>query len=314
MALTVLLLLGSRERFLPSSLGDLQGATFLGVCMAVGLGTSATALAGMRRTVLPVTVGALYAFLAAGSGHTIEEAAAEVGALQTSVLEAAREDGWTRTVVVLDPPRVVAGVQALRQQEDRSLTSAPFVPLGSRPVRVLGLESRSFWAVATDSARFEALREEVTLLLPKERARWAAPAPPSGSPGQRRRRRSANAVSSAGWARRLPASRTFDPSSPASGSSPGQRRAGRSNCPRARSLAGVRRWGRRTAEGVWVRGDGGRSEAVFYPGDDLDWLAPRCSPSGSPAPGPSGRGVHRSGAAPAARRGGPTCGRRRLDV
>ncbi|MGB0332783.1 MAG: hypothetical protein ACPGPE_13325, partial [Planctomycetota bacterium] len=43
-ALTVLLLLGSRERFLPSSLGDLQGATFLGVCMAVGLGTSATAL------------------------------------------------------------------------------------------------------------------------------------------------------------------------------------------------------------------------------------------------------------------------------
>lgn len=278
-ALTVLLLLGSRERFLPSSLGDLQGATFLGVCMAVGLGTSATALAGMRRTVLPVTVGALYAFLAAGSGQTIEEAAAEVGALQDSVLEAAREDGWTRTVVVLDPPRVVAGVHALRQQEDRSLASAPFVPLGSLPVRVLGLESASFWAVATSSPEFEALRSGgVTLLLPKPKGEAGATRAAVRIPGPGAET-TLGERGEFGWVGEgaSPASRTFDPFEASSVRVIA--RAATSSEPvelstplvRWRGSAGGDAEG--TAEGVWVRGDGGRSEAIFYPGGDLDWLA-----------------------------------------
>ncbi len=280
-ALLVLLLLGTRQRFLPASLGDLQGTTFLGVCMAVGLGTSATALAGMRRTVLPVTVGALYAFLAAGSGQTIEAAAAEVGALQGAVLEAAREDDWTRTVVVLDPPRVVAGVRALRQQEDRSLTSAPFVPRGSRPVDVLGLESASFWAVSTDSREFMALREGgVTLLLPAE----------GGAPGQGQRRRAVRLpIPSAatglgeggefGWVGEgaSPASRSFDPFE--ASSLRVIARAATSGDPLELATPVVRWRGSAnggvegTAEGVWVRANEGRTEAIFSPGKDLDWLA-----------------------------------------
>ncbi len=280
-ALLVLLLLGTRQRFLPSSLGDLQGATFLGVCMAVGLGTSATALAGMRRTVLPVTVGALYAFLAAGSGQTIEAAAAEVGALQGAVLEAAREDDWARTVVVLDPPRFVAGVQALRQQEDRSLASAPFVPRGSRPVDVLGLESESFWAVATASSDFMALRERgVTLLLPAETAE-------AGGESQRRAVRLPIPSAGTGLGERgefgwvgegaSPASRSFDPFSASSVRVIA--RAGTSGEPLELSTPVVRWSGSAnggvdgTAEGVWVRAENGRTEAIFSPGDDLDWLA-----------------------------------------
>ncbi len=282
-ALLVLLLLGTRQRFLPSSLGDLQGATFLGVCMAVGLGTSATALAGMRRTVLPVIVGALYAFLAAGSGQTIAAAAAEVGALQGAVLEAAREDDWTRTVVVLDPPRVVAGVRALRQQEDRSLASAPFVPRGSRPVDVLGLESESFWAVVTDSIEFEALREGgVTLLLP------AAEGEPGQQQQQRRRAVRLPIPSAAtglgeggefGWVGEgaSPASRSFDPFE--ASSLRVIARAATSGDPLELATPVVRWRGSAnggvegTAEGVWVRAKEGRTEAIFNPGGDLDWLA-----------------------------------------
>ena len=97
----------------------------------------------------------------AAEARRLEEAAAEVGALQDSVLEAAREDGWTRTVVVLDPPRVVAGVHALRQQEDRSLASAPFV---GRRVKVAGGRVRR----AADGAvggRLERERRRLPALL-----------------------------------------------------------------------------------------------------------------------------------------------------
>lgn len=294
-ALTVLLLLGTRERFLPSNLGDLQGATFLGVCMAVGLGTSATALAGLRRTVLPVAVGAMYAFLAAGSGGTIEEAAAEVGALQDAVLEAAREDGWTRTVVVLDPPRTVAGVEALRQQEDRSLASAPFVPRGSQPVEVIGLESESFWAVAGGSETFAALRAEgVTLLLPAEPEPAVDPsgeAPGSaGAGGGLSARRAVRLPAPRaetglgdreefGWVGEgaSPASRAFDPFEAASirviarASSEGEAVELTQPLARWRGSSGEEVDG--TARGVWIRGADGRTEAVFHPGGDLDWLA-----------------------------------------
>ena len=288
-ALIVLLLLGTRERFLPSNLGDLQGATFLGVCMAVGLGTSATALAGMRRTLLPVTVGALYAFLAAGSGQTIEEAAAEVGALQDAVLEAAREDGWNRTVVVLDPPRVVAGVRALRQQEDRSLASAPFVPRGSKPVRVLGLESAAFWAVTSDSEEFRALRAGgVTLLLPPEAFDMTVAATAGARPGRERRAvrlsppRAATSLGERGefgWVGEgtSPVSRAFDPFEAstirviARTASEGEPLELSTPVVRWRGSASGESEG--TSQGVWVRGEGGRSEAIFQPGGDLDWLA-----------------------------------------
>ena len=286
-ALVVLLLLGSRERFLPASLGDLQGATFLGVCMAVGLGTSATALAGLRRTLLPVSVGVMYAFLSAGSGATIERAAAEVGALQDAVLEAAREDDWSRTVVVLDPPRTVAGVHALRQAEDRSLASAPFVPRGSRAVEVIGLESESFWAVASGSPDFLALRSAgVTLLLPPPKAPGANGGGADGS-GERLAVRIASPRAETslgdrgefGWVGEgaSPASRTFDPFE-ASVVRVIARAAGEeASSPLTRPLV---RWrgsagadAEGTASGVWVRSPEGRTEAVFHPGGDLDWLA-----------------------------------------
>ncbi|MEM9802863.1 MAG: hypothetical protein AAGA20_21235 [Planctomycetota bacterium] len=167
-ALVVLLALGARERTIPASLADAPGTLSLAVCMAVGLGTSASALSGARRTVLPFLAGGLYAMLTTGSGATIQEAAAQVGALHQSILDAARENEWSGAIVALDPPREVAGVRALSPEDDASLGSAPFVPRDSQPFPVLGIESESFWAVATEPW-FRDLREQgVTVLLPPD--------------------------------------------------------------------------------------------------------------------------------------------------
>lgn len=165
-ALACLLVLGSRVRTIPASLSDAPDTLALALTMAVGLGISATALSGAKRTILPALTGGLYAILTAGSGATIKWAAAEVGALHEIILESAREDGWARPTWVLDPPRMIAGVTALRPEHERSLTSAPFRPVDAPPVQVRGIPSSTFWALATEPA-FQSARQStgVTLLL-----------------------------------------------------------------------------------------------------------------------------------------------------
>ncbi len=307
-ALIVLLVLGTRERTIPASLGDAPGTLSLAVCMAVGLGISATALSGARRTVLPILTGCLYALLTAGSGATIQEAAAQVGALHEAVLEAGREDNWSRTVIVLDPPRIVAGVRALSPEDDASLTCAPFIPFGSQPVQVRGLESASFWAVAFEP-EFRALREKgVTVLLPPERVPSEddaagdagnveevkyedLPTETRGVPGVMRRtlRISKPRPSTSlgdrgefGWVGEgaPPAQRRFDPfalSAIVAVAPPSTSAGGESDTP----LAGAPlvRWTGSSvievdgsSEGVWLAGANGVPEVAFHVGDEPQWL------------------------------------------
>jgi hypothetical protein len=202
-ALLVLLALGVTERAEPARLADAPGTLTLAVCMAVGLGVSSTALSGARRTFLPALTGLAYAVLTAGSGATIQEAAAETGAVQEAILDARahfEDDGRdVGQIWVLDPPRTVAGVETLLPRHDGSLGSAPFLPKGSKPVRVRGVRSASFWVLATDP-EFDAVREAgLVLLLPPEVKENPDDGPllvtvegddtaPTDRPGRRRRR------------------------------------------------------------------------------------------------------------------------------
>lgn len=171
-ALVVLLALGVTERAAPGRLADAPGTLTLAVCMAVGLGVSGTALSGARRSILPALTGVAYAVLTAGSGATIQEAAAETGAVHEAVLDARahfESEGHTVSEIwVLDPPRTIAGVETLRPSDDSSLGSAPFLPKGANPVRVRGIPSASFWVFATDPTFQAARAAGLVLLLPPE--------------------------------------------------------------------------------------------------------------------------------------------------
>ena len=171
-ALIVLLILGADDRAAPARLADAPGTLTLAVCMAVGLGVSCTALSGARRTILPALSGLAYAVLTAGSGATIQEAAAQTGAVHDAILHARayfEQDGQpVGQIWVLDPPRTVAGVESLLPRHDASLGSAPFLPKGSKPILVRGVRSATFWVLATHPD-FHAVRESgLVLLLPPE--------------------------------------------------------------------------------------------------------------------------------------------------
>ena len=168
-AIAVLLLLGIGERAAPESLADAPGTLALAVAMAVGLGISATALSGARRSVLPALTGGLYAVLTAGSATTVQWAAAEVGVVHEAVLAAGREDGWSRVTWILDPPRRIAGVEALAPEHDSSLTSPPFLPPGAPPLQVKGVPSGAFWLLTGEPEFQEARRRGLTLLMPPVR-------------------------------------------------------------------------------------------------------------------------------------------------
>lgn len=176
-ALGVLLVLGVGQRAAPAALADAPDTLALALTMAVGLAISATALSGARRTVIPALVGGSYALLTAGSGATIQWAAADVGHVHSGVLQAAREDSWQRPATwVLDPPRVIWGVEALAPDQDMSLVSSPFLPKDAVPMALRGVERTAFWAL-TGEPEFRRAREEGLALLvhrPLERGRPAA--------------------------------------------------------------------------------------------------------------------------------------------
>lgn len=164
LAITLLLVLGSRQRTIPASLSDAPDTLALALTMAVGLGVSATALSGGRRTVLPVLAGGLYAILTSGSAATVRWAAAEVGGLHETILEAAREDGFDRPIWVLDPPRFIAGVEALAPEDEASLLSRPFLPRDAGPIEVRGIPATSFWLLAGEP-EFERARARTGITL-----------------------------------------------------------------------------------------------------------------------------------------------------
>ena len=155
--------------------GTLQHGEVLlaaGLVMAVGFGISATALSGWRRTVVPVLTGAIFSILGRAVSLPREEASQVVLAMQEDLLDAARQQGWSTTLVVLDPPQTVAGVDALGGGL-AALVSAPFLPgsapRGPGPEAALDLEvvgaSRAALAAWRREREFTELRSRGAVLL-----------------------------------------------------------------------------------------------------------------------------------------------------
>lgn len=153
--------------------GSLQRADLLlaaGIVMAVGFGISATALSGWRRAVVPVLTGGLFAILGRAVSLPREEAADEVLGLQQELFDAARERDWRTTLIVLEPPREIAGVDALGPGSAglEALVAAPFLPeparAGEPRVVVHGVDRETFRAWRREE-EFRALRERGAMLI-----------------------------------------------------------------------------------------------------------------------------------------------------
>ncbi|MFT7677700.1 MAG: hypothetical protein ACI8QC_001683 [Planctomycetota bacterium] len=159
----------AKERVLP---GSLEGAEQLFpaiLVMAVGLGATATAIQGARRTLIPVFVCIAYALLGRGHVDPMEWAARSVDDLRVELGQAARGRGWKGRYLVIDAPEEVAGVRALRGNLPLLLgpalqPDAPYHEPGSAP----WLGSSTWEAFATFALQPEMLawrQQGLTLLL-----------------------------------------------------------------------------------------------------------------------------------------------------
>ena len=104
----------AKERVLPGSLEGAEQLLPALLVMAVGLGTTATAIQGARRTLVPVLVCAAYALLGHGHAGPFGWAADGVSELRNDLAMAAGKNDWRGRYLVIDPPHEIAGVHALR--------------------------------------------------------------------------------------------------------------------------------------------------------------------------------------------------------
>lgn len=159
----------AKERVLP---GSLEGAEQLFpalLVMAVGLGATATAVQGARRTLIPVFVCISYALLGRGHVDPMQWAASAVDELRVELGQAARARGWKGRYLVIDAPEEVAGVRALHGSLPLLLgpalqADAPYHEPGAAP----WLGSASWEAFATFAMQPEMLawrQQGLTLLL-----------------------------------------------------------------------------------------------------------------------------------------------------
>jgi len=168
--IAALLALTWSVRSAPAELGDARTLLAGAALMAAGLGVASTALYGARRTLLPAIAIAVYAPLAAGSATTIEEAAEHVGALQSALLRAGEARSFEGTVVIVDPPRQVAGVRALGPEHEAALVAQPFLKGSARPFEVFGLPRAALRLWSLDGEAFDALRRAGATLLVRDAA------------------------------------------------------------------------------------------------------------------------------------------------
>jgi len=146
--IAALLALTWSVRSAPAELGDARALLAGAAVMAAGLGVASTALSGARRTLLPGLAIAVYAPLAAGNAATIAEAASRVGELHAALIAEGERTEWQRVVLCLDPPRKVAGVTALRPEDEFALVAAPFRPNPAPPLEVYGVPKGALRFVA----------------------------------------------------------------------------------------------------------------------------------------------------------------------
>ncbi len=185
-ALGVAVAPGAYVRVTPEGLAGAPLLLPAAVVMAVGLGTAATAISGWRRTFVPVAVGALFALLGRAQAVPLGEAAEAVRSVREDLVAAASERSWSGNLILIDPPREVAGLDALGADPGLLLTPAlpPYGRAGGIGVRAL---DRRAFEIASRGEGFSALRASgVSLVLPADllephsSGRSSLPLPPPG--------------------------------------------------------------------------------------------------------------------------------------
>lgn len=158
-------------RVQPGTLGDAQVLLAPTFAMVIGLAIGSTALSGPRRQVLPLLVAVFYSMLAHACSLPWSAASDEVRAVQAELVAASAPRPSDVRVLVLDPPELVSGIDALGPSIPYLLHPA-FLPSEARahrtrPVWVRGLSSAAFCAFVREP-EFTALRERgLVLLLPR---------------------------------------------------------------------------------------------------------------------------------------------------
>ena len=151
--------------------------------MACGIGLGATALSGARRLVVPWVVAVGYASLAHGNALPWLAAAERVDALRADLLRARELHGTDARLLVIDPPRRVAGVEPLG--EALTWLVHPDFDAGGGAARatpdVRGLSEAAFLALLREP-EFDAIRAEPFVLLLAEGALDDAGASAARSP------------------------------------------------------------------------------------------------------------------------------------
>jgi hypothetical protein len=134
----------------PTTLAGAQHIFPATAVMAVGLGLSATAISGARRSAVPALLAVAFALLGRGHALPFAEAAEAADTLRAELALAAEARGWRGAYLVLEPPRRVAGVDALEGGLPLLLTPT-FVPAARGVLPPGGL-----WVAGTSRAGFGA--------------------------------------------------------------------------------------------------------------------------------------------------------------
>ena len=154
--------------------GSLAGAQVLfpaTMVMAVGSGIAATAIHGMRRTLIPALACLAFALLGRGHARPLEKAADHITDLRRQLVEVASEAGWRGSYFVLDPLRDVAGVRAIDGPLQHLLDPIFLFEVEPRPARKLWVGGGSAAALAlfSDQPEFRELcRDRFTVLGAEE--------------------------------------------------------------------------------------------------------------------------------------------------
>lgn len=153
-------------------LEGLAGADVLlpaAVVMGIGLGVSSVALSGWRRTFVPLAIGGMFALLGRAQSVPQVRAASVTAELREDLLAAARARSWSGTLLLIDPPRRVAGLDPVGPRASALLTPALPPREQARGVVVRASSARAFelWSRLDE---FEAVRRGgVSLVVDRAR-------------------------------------------------------------------------------------------------------------------------------------------------
>ncbi|MAE45736.1 MAG: hypothetical protein CMJ86_02485 [Planctomycetes bacterium] len=147
----------------------LLGATLI---LCTGWGLAATAISDFRRTLLPVLLLLLFAWLAHGTAEPIRQASYQVDSLRTDLEQAAGRRNFRGSYVLLEPKQQVAGHQILPSDPSvllsRRLAQGAWgrVPEGGPLVRAIDRPALGGWWGSPDF--FTRVEEGLCFLVPPD--------------------------------------------------------------------------------------------------------------------------------------------------